>query len=395
MRITLVGVGCGGAGLTEQGRAALAQAELILGAPRLLEGLTGFSGEKKASIKNEEIVSALRNARCEAVCVAFSGDTGFYSGAKRLLAALEKEELKAEVIPGVSSLQYLAARLGCPWQDWRLCSAHGVDCDPVYEAMQGRPVFFLTGSSQSPAALCRSLVQAGLSSLTVTVGENLSYENERIATLPAAEAAELSFAPLSVLLVQPAPAYSNRTPGIPDEEFIRGKTPMTKQEVRAAILSKLAIQPGDTCWDVGAGTGSVSVEMALHAKSVWAVEREADACELVKANRDKFCAWNLRILEGDAPTALEALPAPDVLFVGGSGGHLAEILSLAKEKNPRVRICVSAIALETLHAAMEQLAALGFAVDVTQISVSRAKGVGTLHLLMAQNPIFLITGTPL
>ena len=169
---------------------------------------------------------------------------------------------------------------------------------------------------------------------------------------------------------------------------------MTKQEIRSATLTKLAVTPQDICWDVGAGTGSVSVELALQGRSVWAVERQAEACELIRKNRAKFSAWNLHLQEGTAPEACETLPAPDAVFVGGSGRRLQEILTLVVRRNPKARICVSAIALETLQEAVRCLEGLGYRADVTQISVSRGKSVGQLHLLLAQNPVFLITGEP-
>ena len=163
---------------------------------------------------------------------------------------------------------------------------------------------------------------------------------------------------------------------------------MTKQEVRAASLSKLAVGPDDVCWDIGAGTGSVSVELALQCKAVWAVEHKADALALARANREKFGAWNLRLVEGMAPAILSQFPKPDAVFVGGSGGELPEILEAVRCANPQARVCVSAISLETLHTAMELLEGA----EVTQISVSRSKHVGQLHLLLAQNPVFLVTG---
>lgn len=167
---------------------------------------------------------------------------------------------------------------------------------------------------------------------------------------------------------------------------------MTKQEVRSAALGKLAVGPEDVCWDIGAGTGSVSVELALQSRSVWAVERDAEALALLRANRQRFCAWNLRIVEGCAPEALEGLPVPSAVFVGGSGGELPLILQAVHNANPRARICVSAIALETLNAALRGLTALGYETEVAQIAVSRCRPAGTLHLLTAQNPVFLITG---
>ena len=167
---------------------------------------------------------------------------------------------------------------------------------------------------------------------------------------------------------------------------------MTKQVIRAAALGKLAAGPEDVCWDIGAGTGSVSVELALQSKAVWAVERNPEALELLRANRERFRAWNLRLVEGAAPEALDALPKPDAVFVGGSGGELPRILQAVHDANLNARVCVSAIALETLHTALETLTALDWETEVTQIAVTRGKPAGPLHLLTAQNPVFLITG---
>ena len=162
---------------------------------------------------------------------------------------------------------------------------------------------------------------------------------------------------------------------------------MTKQEVRAAALAKLAVRPTDTLWDVGAGTGSVSVELALAAPRgrVYAVE-----CD--PKNRERFAAWNLTLIEGKAPQALEALPAPDAVFLGGTKGSMEAVVDAVLAKNPQARLCISAIALETLSAAVAALTAQGLTAEVTQIAVSRTKPAGRLHLLMANNPIFLITG---
>ena len=167
---------------------------------------------------------------------------------------------------------------------------------------------------------------------------------------------------------------------------------MTKQEIRAAVLAKLAPTPEEVCWDIGAGTGSVSVELSYAAKSVWAVEQKPEAVKLIRRNREKFCAWNLHAIEGTAPEALAKLPMPDAVFVGGSCGQRWGSLNAAVQANPQVRICVSAIALETLQGAVSALEQLGYAPEVTQISVSRTRAAGSLHLLMAQNPVFLIMG---
>ncbi len=389
--VTLAGLGCGTADtVTAEVSAALREADCVIGAARLLER-SPEGPRRVAAVRPREILEIVEG--CTRPCVVYSGDTGFFSGARTLLPLLEERGISFRVLPGVSSVQYLAAALGRPWQDWVLCSAHGTRCDAVAAVCQGRPACFLTGGELGPRDLCRQLTEAGLGDLAVTVGEDLSYPDQKLSRGTAREMAERAFAPLSVLLAEAAPAPRRRAPGIPDGEFLRGKTPMTKQEVRAVIFSKLAVGPGDVCWDVGAGTGSVSVEMALQAGSVWAVERDPAACGLVRANREKFCAWGLHLVEGAAPEALSSLPAPDAVFVGGSGGSLREILERVRDANAQARICVSAITLETLHTALESLDGLGYETETVQIAVSRTKKAGKLHLLMAQDPIFLVTGT--
>ncbi len=391
MKVKLIGMGCSPKQLTADAVEAIRQADLIIGASRMLEGLPDTKAKLVDSYKPQENLDILLKEQPAAACVLFSGDSGFFSGEQRLLPLLRENGIDAEIFPGISSLQTFAARLCMPWQDWRLCSAHGVDCDPLAELMHGRRCFFLTGGTHTPAKICAELADAGLGKLKVWVGENLGYETESVTKGTAAEFAVKEFAPLSVLLTDAMP-IKRTAPGIPDEDFIRGKVPMTKREVRAVIPSLLRLTSGDICWDIGAGTGSVSVELALHSRGVWALERDPEAVELIRQNRTKFGAWNLRIIEAEAPKGMDSLPKPDAVFVGGSGGHLSEILRAVRDANPSARVCVSAIALETLSLAVNTLTELGYAVNVTQIAVSRAKPAGALHLLTAQNPVFLISG---
>ena len=394
--ITLIGMGSGTTGsLTAQGLAALQKADRILGARRLLAALPeGCTENRQAMYKLDEIAACLTAHTDEDIALVYSGDTGFYSGASKLLPMLRALGINCRVLPGLSSVQLLAAAVGRPWQDWALVSAHGCVCDPVAQCMEHEEVFFLTGGAETPATLCATLTAAGLGDAHALVGENLGTPDEHIYFGTAKELAAQTFAPLSVLLVEHAARPVRRTPGLPDEAFIRGDVPMTKQEVRAAALAKLAVGPSDVLWDVGAGTGSVSVELALAAPRghVYAVECEPDACALTRQNREKFAAWNLSLIEGRAPAALEALPAPDAVFIGGTKGGMAAVVDTVLTKNANARICIAAIALETLSAAIAALTAHGLSAEVTQLAVSRTKPAGSLHLLMANNPIFLITG---
>ena len=390
MKVWLIGGGCGPATLTLEAKRAIDGAELLLGSRRLL---ADYPGRRTIpAYRPEALLALLEREGPERACVLYSGDTGFYSGALGLLPLLAERNIEYCLLPGISSLQVLSARVGRPWQDWRLCSAHGVALDPIPPVMEGRPTLFLTAGAQGPGQLCARLTEAGLGELPVTVGENLGLPGERICRDKASSVAGQTFGKLNLLLTDPAPVCPPRTPGIPDGEFLRGQIPMTKQEVRSPILSKLAVGPEDLCWDLGAGTGSVSVELAHHSRGVWAVEQKAEALALIRENRSRFRAWNLRVVEGHAPEILEDLPAPDAVFVGGSGGRLPEILNAVHRANPAARVCVSANALETLTLAAESLNALNYETEITQIAVSRTRAAGGLHLLLAQNPVFLITG---
>ena len=394
--VTLIGMGSGKwEALSEQAQQAVRSAGLVFGAKRLLAGLPAdCTARQFALYQPADILETLAQNPGQDAVVLYSGDTGFYSGASGLLTPLRALGIPARVYPGVSSIQLLSAALGRPWQDWKLVSAHGCACDPVAECLTagGKPVFFLTGGAETPASLCGRLAAAGLGDAHVLVGEELGRAEEKILFGTAQEFAQKQFASLSVLLVEHVPQPPRRVPGFPDEAFHRGEVPMTKQEVRAAALAKLAVQPGDTLWDVGAGTGSVSVEMALAAPEgrVYAAECDADACELICQNRAKFAVQNLHLTQGLAPEALADWPAPDAVFIGGSKGNLRAIVDAALAANPAARLCISAIALETLQQAVAALTAHGLTAQVTQIAVSRSRTAGSLHLLMANNPVFLI-----
>lgn len=395
MQVSLLALGGGTAAtLTAEGREALLRADCIVGASRLLQQLPeGCTENRRAATKPQQILEALQADAYDRAVVVYSGDTGFYSGCRNLAPLLRQQGVTCTVMPGISSVQLLAAALQRPWQDWVLVSAHGVQCNAVAAVMQGRPAFFLTGGSLGVPQLCAQLTEAGLGELPVTAGENLSYPDQRITSGTAAEFAQKEFGPLCVLLAEAAPAAPKRAPGWPDAWFVRGKVPMTKRYVRAAVLAALGPRPGETIWDVGAGTGSVSAELAAAVRqgTVYAVECEAPALALIEQNRQALHTWNLRIVAGRAPEAMENLPAPDAVFVGGSKGEMQAILSAALARNPGVRLCVSCIALETLQTTLDFCRAHDLHPQVVQVGVSEAQPMGRLHLMMAQNPVFLVT----
>lgn len=387
--------------LTGEALRTLMQADVIYGWERSLKELPEDVTEHRVPIKDTAEVfehlkrdEAAREPSIETAVVVYSGDTGFYSGARILLPKLKEAGMKAEVIPGVSSIQILAARLGRPWQDWNLVSAHGVACDPVAEVMKGKTTCFLTGGKVGVKDLCRALADAGLGNLSAVLAEDLTYESENISFGTVRSLVDREVTALNLLLVEAAPQLPARCGGYPDSSFERGKVPMTKREVRAVALAKLGVAPTDTVWDIGAGTGSVSVELALQAKQgkAYAIECDPEALVLARRNRERFCAWNLRVEEGTAPEKLDTWPAPDAVFIGGSRGNLEEIIDAVLASNKDARICVTAITLETLEAALHAFQYHGIEAEVSEVSVSRTTAVGSYHMLKAQNPVFVITG---
>lgn len=249
--------------------------------------------------------------------------------------------------------------------------------------------------------MCEELSEYGLGDVRLHVGCRLSYEDERILSGSPGELLKEEPGDLTAVLIENPRAKTVVTHGIADEAFLRAKTPMTKSEIRSVSLSKLQLTRDSIVYDVGAGTGSVSVEAALQSPAgrVYAVEKKPEAAELIRQNSRRFGTANLEVIEGTAPQALDDLPAPTHAFIGGSSGNLREILQLLLKKNPRVRVVINAITLETVTEALECLRRLSVQQeDIAVVSVGKAKKAGELHMMMGQNPVYVISftgnGTP-
>ena len=394
-RVYVIGLGMGNPDtLTLGAWKALEKSELVIGSRRLVDALDGLSARRVALTSPQAIADELAASDVAVASVVMSGDVGFYSGARPLLRLLGGMDV--EVLPGVSSLSYFCAQLRAPSHDVYATSAHGRACDVAAVVQAHARSFFLTGGASNVALMCGQLVRRGLGDVRVSVGERLSYEDERIVVGTAAELVEHTFDPLAVMLVEnDHPLVPEvMAPSLPDRAFVRGDVPMTKEEVRELAICKLRIAPNATVWDVGSGTGSVTVEAAraAYAGQVLAIERDDVALALTRANVQAFGLTNVRVVEGAAPEALCGLDAPDRVFVGGSGGRLSQVLGAALRANPEVRVCVPVVTLETLSEALRCADELGLQdVEVVQVSVARARKLGGHHLMQAQNPVFLVT----
>lgn len=394
--VCIIGVGPGHERwLSLAAKEAIHRAALVVATPRLAQNL-GHLHPYMVGIGLSEIKQTVVKAAKEHDCIAVlvSGDVGFFSASTGLGEALSQyPHINVRHINGVSSLQYLCAQVGVPYEGVKAVSLHGREGSLVPFVTYNPLVFALSGGAIKAHTIVRELVDSGLGEVLVSVGENLSDSTERILTGTAESLVAESFDDLTCVLVR------NDRPANPhlvleDKDFIRGSVPMTKQAVRSVVLSTLNIQPDDVVWDIGAGTGSVAIAMAGRAyrNFVFGVEKKKEAVLLLLENRLRHRAYNMVVVEGEAPACLHSLPAPDKVFIGGSSGNLGEIVGVAVGANPMVKVVVTAISLETLSEAMKLFESMGFDAEAVCINTAISEQVGAYHLMKAQNPVYIITG---
>lgn len=399
-KVLVVGVGGEGpVGLPLVLQNRIAQADLLCGSERLLEHWAGLRVEKMVIQANiPELVERLRRRGEARVVVLASGDPGFYGIAGTLLRYLPAEEL--EIVPHVTSLQLAFARAGIPWSDAIFTSAHARPlAEIVGWARRAPKLGILTDHKHTPALIAEVLLKAGIEDCRAIVAENLGLPDERLVDTRLSALPGMEFSPLNVLLLihdpdwRPQPVFAPR----PDEAYIHRRGLITKAEVRALILARLALSETDTAWDIGAGSGAVSVEMALLAwrGRVFAVERDAENLAYLRENVSRFGALNVEVVEGSAPAALEGLPRPDAVFIGGSGGQMPAILDVVcRRLRPGGRVVFSVVTLENLNEAVEGLRAHGFEAEVTLLNIARSKSIADLTRFEALTPVFVVTGMP-
>lgn len=398
-KAALVSVGPGDpALLTSKALKVIRDCDVLIGAERMLDickAAVQEAGSKPffQSYRKEEIAEFLKAHRAyRRAVILYSGDIGFYSGAKGIRALLKDFEI--EEVSGISSVVYFLNKLGIPWDETTLASCHGQQTNLLSLIREKERVCVLLGEKNQISKISNDLLISGMSEVKITVGERLSYQDERIVKGKPSEMKEKEFDPLAVALFENPEATGRKVcAGISDGAFLRGKVPMTKEEIRTLSLSKLRLTEDAVVYDVGAGTGSISVEAALLCVKgrVYAIEQKTEAAELIRQNRQHFQVENLEVIEGTAPECLEELPAPTHVFIGGSNGKLPEIVDKVRSKNPGVKIVVSAVTLETIseiERLKEKLPDLP-EMEIIQVNVARSRVLGAYHLMEAENPVMI------
>jgi len=408
IEIDLVGIGPGGSGLlTADAAEAIEKADIIFGAARMLSSHEGRRAYPY--YRAEDIIPVLEKELPARAAVLFSGDTGFYSGAAKLLPALREWALGSEADcgirqhPGISSFSYLAAKAGVSYQDAKLVSIHGCSGDRAAEAELlssvkcNEKTFVLLSGADDVKLLGGLLEENGLSGACIILGYQLSYPEEVVGTIRPEDCSMIDMPGLyTAIVVNDEPAEQRILPLIGDDEMIRGDVPMTKENIRHLSVMKLGLTAGASVYDIGSGTGSVACEIASLGKGVhvYAIEKKEEACGLIKQNAEKFGLKNIEVIHGTAPEALKGLEPPTHAFIGGSSGNLKEIMTALSGAGGSVRVVINAVSLETIaeiQSVIREFPVSGLSLE--QISVSRARELGNHHLMMAENPVMIVAFT--
>ena len=406
-KIPIVGVGPDGlAGLTARSRDLLAAADVVFGSEGTLRQLPELTAERvRVGADLPEVVAKLKAglAAGRKLAVVASGDPLFYGTARYLCEKVGPENF--DVVPHVSSMQLAFARLKETWEEAYLTdlSARTLD-DVVGKVRSAETVGLFTSDVYPPNRVARELLARGIDYFRAYVCENLGGKDERITQGELAEIQDLRFDPLNVMILRRKPARPDAVRpvaklarfGNPDEVFAQSQPKtglLTQAEVRAVALSWLDLHPADVAWDVGAGSGSVAIEMAQLTTpgTVYAIEQDAADYHLIVANAEKFGVTNVKPVSGTAPAVFEDLPAPDAIFVGGNGGEVARLLEASYAAlRPGGRLVSNVGTLEMISATYGIMKRLGGTVDVLLMNLAR--GVDQLESLRfeAVNPSVLL-----
>jgi precorrin-6Y C5,15-methyltransferase (decarboxylating) len=419
--VHVVGIGLDGAsGLADSVRQIVEQATLLVGSDRHLRYFPDHPAEKIVLGNLQQAIAEVQRRLAHRsdlqVVILASGDPLFFGLGRLLLAELPPEQLTFH--PHLSAVQLAFNRIKVPWQDAQIISAHGRSLDELTQALQqgADKIAVLTDAIHTPAAIARLIVALDLPSYyQFWVCENLGSPEERIQSGSLSQAEDLllleePIAPLNVVVLlrlagtgkQPLDLKTLPLLGLPDQTFLSfSDRPglMTKREVRLLVLGELALQPQQTIWDVGAGTGSVSIEIArlFPSTQVYAIEKTAMGTALIEQNMQRFQVENVISIHGSAPEMLYRLPHPDRIFIGGSGGDLSTILGLCGMRLIAGGIIVLALAtLEHLHTALAWVEErsqreLGWSYHLLQVQLSRSVPVGPLTRFAPLNPVTLLT----
>lgn len=388
-------VGCGTgdkAYLTRQEMAALLGAEVWIGEEALVDRMEEeISDVREVAYLDdpEKIREFVDETSHDMIAVLLNGTPGFWNRLEEVYRVLSP--YRPVLIPGISEVAYFASKAGISYDDACLVDLENPEASVLPAVRFHHKV--IVRAAEHPEEVMKDLILAGEEKLFVCSGENLGKEDERLLHGSIDRMAEEVYAPGTIFFIFNRHPIRRSLTGIDDREFIRGAIPMTKSEVRAVVMSRMRLLEDDVVYDIGAGTGSVTCECALQVLKgrVYAIERKKEGIELIRQNAHHFGLHNVHPILGHAPEALASLPDPDAAFIGGSGGRMRDIIQLLHSRNPQVRIVATAVTIESAGEMTAALEELDMEPEILQIQASRAKKIGSRHMMMAENPIYIIS----
>ena len=408
LNITLAGIGCGSEeGLTLEVKNVIEKADYIFGAERMLSSISANIIRNAVTYPyylKKDILPILDQIKEQKVgdsniVILFSGDSGFYSGAENMFNALKEQKYVAKIFPGISSISLQEKKIGISWQDAKIISLHGIDEDVWIPRLKdavryNKKVMFICSGVKDIRRVGEVLTS---NKYKIYIGYQLSYENECITTPSIEVLQNYKEEGLYVCaIINDSPDKKILTPHIDDSQFKRSdslkKVPMTKEDIRHLSVCRLNLKSGDVVYDIGSGTGSIAIETASLSPDikVYAIECIDEALDLIKTNISKFDIDNIKVIKATAPEGLGGLEKADAAFIGGSRGHLEEILQKLYVINPNMRIVMNAVSMESI-AEMNTLVKSFPVTDlnISQVAVTNVKELGNHHMMQANNPVFI------
>jgi precorrin-6B C5,15-methyltransferase / cobalt-precorrin-6B C5,C15-methyltransferase len=389
----LIGIGDNGQeSLLPQYAHWIEESKVLVGGERLLSFFPNYQGEKIV-IKGglQELVEQLQKETRPTVVLA-SGDPLFFG-----IGGYLSSKINIEVYPYISSIQLVFAKMGESWQDAYFVSVHGRSMKGLAQRIDGRTkVVLLTDAENSPNRIAEYLLSFGMKEYRAFVAENLQGEKEKTGWYRLEEMVHIEFSPLNVVVLKKVADGLNWPLGINDEEFSQRKPDkglITKKEIRVLSLYALQLQRESTVWDVGTCTGSIAIEAARLAPEgqVFAIEKNEPDLANCFQNQRKFRA-DITAIHGKAPEGLEHFPDPDAIFIGGTGGEMADLIQLCCQRlKEDGRIVLNAATIENLYRANEAFVQAGFQTSILHAQISRSKPILTMNRFVPLNPIYIIT----
>ena len=366
----------------------LQKSSLIFIAERFRDSLAAFKEKLRPLVPLKGMFQEIRQAPSGAdILVLTSGDPLFFGIGRTFLKEFPSDILK--FYPGITTVQKACAHFKMPWDDMDFVSLHGKGSsnfgalvEKILKRNQYKVAVF-TDSKNSPDVIAKKLLEDGLENARFLVAQDIGGPNEKYTSLLPEEAASETFHPLNLLIITGSHRRPNYRFGLCEDEFAHEQGLITKAEVRSVILSLLEVPQGNVFWDIGAGSGSVSIEASLLAPglSIFAVEKDARRCQHLKVNKKRFMALNMKVVHDTAPRCLPALPQPDRIFIGGgllTDGLLETCWDLLTDGGIMV---ASTILLESEHQLLAFTQKKGIRFHFTRVSSCRGKSLGSGHYL--------------